>query len=42
MNRTPEFIQHDGSLGKEAREYSCSYKNVEEAKRAILEDLETK
>ncbi len=39
MSRTTEFIQHEGSLDKDARKYSCSYKNVKEAKRAILEDL---
>lgn len=33
------LIQFDGSLSKKAVEFSCSYKTVGEAKRAILRDI---
>ncbi len=40
MNKNPRLVQYDGPLGKEASLFSCSYKTVAAAKKAILEDLE--
>ncbi len=35
-----KFEQYNGKLPKDAEIYSCTYKNVEEAKAAFLKDLE--
>lgn len=40
MNKKPTFVQYDGTLPKEANLLSCSFKTVEQAKKAILKDLE--
>ena len=34
------FVQYNGKLPKEAEIYSCTYKTVEDAKKAFLKDLQ--
>ena len=40
MNKNPRFVRCEDSFGKDASILSCSYKTVEEAKTAILEELD--
>ena len=41
MNKThiAEFIQYNGKLSKDAETYSCTFKSVKEAKKALLKGL---
>ena len=38
-NNAAGFVQYDGKLPKDAEIYSCTYKNVKEAKAAFLKGL---
>ena len=40
MSTKPNFLPCEDSFPKEATMLSCSYKTVEEAKKAILKDLD--